>query len=58
MDKQSVQLAEIMINLNRAYGIIMACIVLNNYCRDRNTDEDILPLADDTDTHLAIAHSL
>ena len=47
-----------MINPNVACDIITACIVLNNNCRDRNTYVDILPLTDDTDTHLTSAQSL
>ena len=36
-----------MINPNVACDIIMACIVLNSYCRDTDIDVDILPLTDD-----------
>ena len=33
-----------MTNPNVVCDIIMACSVLNNYCRDRNIDVNILPV--------------
>lgn len=47
----------IMFDPKVACDIIMECIVLNNYCRDRNIDMNIITMTGDTDTHLARAQS-